>query len=93
MSKAIVIETFRDPTWALGNLRQTEPSAFNAIVDFRKWRITAEIMDEPVEVLRERLQSLWDHCDNHHHWKPLRASAKTVGLELAFPAGSKRKKP
>jgi hypothetical protein len=42
-------------------------------------------------ILAERLQKLWDECDNHHHWTPLRNTAKQIGYELQGSAGSRKK--
>lgn len=82
MSEASV-ETFRDPRghW-LRQLEQKEPSSFNGNVQVRKYRVTVELIDEPDEVIRERIQKLWDECNNHYHWKPLKNEAKKYGLEL-----------
>jgi len=82
MSEA-VIETFRNPSsYWLRQLEQDEPSAFNGIVEVRKYRVTVELIDEPDDVIRDRIQKLWDECDNHHQWQPLKAMAKKYGLEL-----------
>jgi len=75
-------ETFRDiGPYELGNLQQKKPSCFNGVVCVRKYRVTVELVDEPVEVLRERVQALWDSCNNHHHWEPLQWIANTLGME------------
>lgn len=77
------IETFRDPRgYWLRLLEQKEPSSFNGDVQVRKYRVTVELIDEPDEVIRERIQKLWDECENHHHWQPLKNEAKKYGLEL-----------
>lgn len=67
------------------------PSCFNGFVQVRRYRTTIEIIDEPVEILRARLQQLWDECDNHHHWTPLRNAAHGLGVTLLGNAGAKRK--
>jgi hypothetical protein len=89
----VEIETFREPDshW-LGQLRQDKPSCLNGDVRIRRYRIVAELIDEPVEVVAARLQELWDECDNHHHWDPLRAAARRIGYQLVGNAGSLRKK-
>ena len=77
------IETFRNPNaYWLRQLKQDEPSAFNGNVEVRKYRVTVELIDEPDDVIRARIQKLWDECDNHHHWQPLKNAAKKYGLEL-----------
>ena len=59
-----------------------DPSCFNGIVSVRKYRVTIELIDEPMNVIHARLQKMWDECDNSHHWGPLREAAKEYGLEL-----------
>lgn len=86
------IETFHDPRgYRLSQMKRDEPSCFNGVVSVRKYRVTVELVDEPDEAIRERIQKLWDECDNSHHWDPLRYAAKEYGLELEFPAGKNRK--
>ena len=87
------IETFRAiGSYILQQLKQNEPSCFNGIVDVEKYEITIVKIEEPKKVYKERLQKLWDECDNHHHWNPIKATAKKLGVELIGFAGSKRKK-
>lgn len=80
----MVVETFREVgSWELGNMQRDHPSCFNGVVSVRKYRVTVEQIDEPVEVIRERIQALWDRCDNHHHYAPLKSAAAAVGLTLS----------
>ncbi len=74
------------------NLQIKEPSCFNGNVNIRKYKITIEPIEEPNEVLAERLQKLWGECDNHHHWAPLKSAALQIGYELKGNAGSLWKK-
>jgi hypothetical protein len=91
MSEKLEFETFRKlGAWDIGNMTQKEPSCFNGMVRFKKYRVTVEVIDEPVEVYQDRLQKMWDTCDNHHHWEPLKKAAKSVGLELHHRMGGKR---
>ena len=93
MSEPIIIETFKSMRgYALRDIESQNPSCFKGNVNFRKTRVTIEDIDEPVEVLAERLQQLWDVCDNHHHWNPLNNAAKSIGYQLKGSAGSKRSK-
>jgi len=86
----IVMETFSEPhQYAIKNMKQDCPSCFNGIVEVRKYRITVELIDEPNEVIAARIQALWDNCDNHHHWDPLRFAAKEIGYELQGNHGNK----
>lgn len=78
----MVIETFRPPAYGVNQVRQDEPSCFNSMIQVRRYRVTAELIDEPDEVICERLLMLWYQCDNHHHFAPLQAVAKSYGLAL-----------
>ena len=85
------IETFRNlKGYTLTELIQKEPSCFNGEVKVEKYEVTLVKIEEPKEVYKERLQKLWDECDNHHHWKPLEAKAFELGIELVGRAGTKR---
>ncbi len=91
----IVVETFRQPCsydirdW--DGPRFKEPYCFNGIVAVRRYRITVEQIEEPVEVLGARLQKLWDESDNHHDHDPLRTMAERIGYELKNYRGEKRR--
>jgi len=92
-SSIISFETFRQiGNYEQSNLIQKEPSAFNGWIRVRKYKVTVEPIEEPNEVITERLQKLWDECDNSHHRQPLKAVAKQLGYELQGDSGSKRKK-
>lgn len=51
-------------------------------VKFRRYRITVEVIDEPVDVLKARLVKLWRGTSNHHDRPKLVAAAKTIGVAL-----------
>ncbi len=88
-----VIETFRPVgDWELTNMKSSGPSTFNGIVQFRKYRVTVELIDEPVEVLQERLEKLWLECDNHHQWTPIQNAAKSIGYTFKGERGSQKVK-
>lgn len=74
------------------NLQNREPSCFNGNIRICKYKITIEPIEEPNEILCERLQKLWDECDNSHHFDPLKRAALQLGYELKGAAGSLRKK-
>lgn len=78
----LTVETF-DVPWDLqrGHLRD-HPSCFNGNVSITRYRITVERIDDPPEVLHERLRMLWRSTDNWHHRDPLRQAALRHGLEL-----------
>lgn len=85
------VETFSRPSqWQLNSMAMDQPSSFNGNVQIRRYRIVAELIEEPHEVLCERLQKLWDECDNHHHYAPLAAEAGRLGYTLQGQFGSKR---
>lgn len=74
-----VIETFNS---YISVHESKEPSCFNGIVNVRKYRVTVELVDEPNEVIIERIQKLWWGSRNHHDYQPLVLTAKQYGLEL-----------
>lgn len=89
----IEIETFRPFDSYIRRLAvQPEPFVFNGEVRVRRYRITVEEIESPVEVLAERIQALWDEADNHHHWTPLRNAAKEIGYELVGSPGLKSRR-
>ena len=76
-------ETFREiGSFELRQLTQENPSCFNGMVRVEKYRVTVEKVEEPVEVIRARLQKLWDECENHHHREPLVRAGMKYGLDL-----------
>jgi len=88
----MVVETFnRIGDWELNRLQFKEASCFNGITNFRRYRITVELIDEPIEILGERLEKLWVECDNHHNYQPLRAAAASIGYTFKGEHGSQRK--
>lgn len=88
----ITFETFRDiGSYEIGSLTQKEPSCFNRSVRIEKFRVTIELIDEPKEVIAERLQKLWGESNNHHDHEPLVAAAKKHGVTLEGWRGTKRK--
>lgn len=74
------------------SLKHDSPSAINRQVCFKKLRIIVEEVDEPVEVYQQRLQHLWDTCNNNHNVEPIRSAAKSIGYELKNSYGTKIKK-
>lgn len=87
------IETFKNPSgYSLNQLVKKEPGCVNGLVNVERYEVTSVKIKEPKEVYRKRLQKLWDECENHHHWAPLKTKAKELGVELIGNAGSKRKR-
>ena len=78
-------ETFREiDGHAKHQLIQDSPSCFNGMVRVRKYKVTVELIDEPIEVIHARIQKMWDECDNHHNREPLKVEAKKYDLELKY---------
>jgi len=89
----ISFETFRKiGSYEQSNLQSKDASCLNGVVRIRKYKVTIEPIEETKEILAERLQKLWDECDNWHHWTPLKTVAMQIGYELKGDAGSMRKK-
>jgi hypothetical protein len=89
------IETFRNPIgYDLDNLcySNREPSCFNSVVSVRKYRVAAELIEEPIEVIQERIKKLFLESDNRHHYEPLMREAKKYGLELNYEDFGKLRK-
>lgn len=84
MPDKVVFETFRDMRgdYHVESMTKKEPSCFNGIVSVRKFRITIEVVDEPVEVIQERIRKLKRESTNYHEWGPLRAAGKKYGIDL-----------
>ena len=80
----VSFETFRDPrgSYNVGSMTEREPTCFNGNVSVRKFKVTIELIDEPVEVIQERIKHLWGKCDNYHHREPLKSVAAKYGIEL-----------
>lgn len=57
--KKIEFETYRnlENSYTLNQLRKEEPSNIN-FLEYRKYKITIELVDEPKEVLIKRLEDL-----------------------------------
>lgn len=86
-----VVETFRHVgDYELDGFRQDEPSCFNGFVEVERYRVTFEKIEEPKEVLAERLQKLWEESDNSHNMSPLQNKAVALCIELKGSFGSKR---
>ena len=91
VSSSTSFETFRSiGSYEIGNLTQKEPTSFNGDVRIKKYKITIEEVIEPQEGYEQRIQELWDKCDNMHHYTPIKNTAKKLGYELKGNYGSKR---
>lgn len=93
INNIISIETFRKiGSYEMSNLKSNEATCFNGNVNVRKYKVTIELIEEPNELIIERLQKLWDECDNYHHWTPLRIEAKKYNYEFPNSPSTKRNK-
>ncbi len=79
-----VFETFERPYFP--HQGREEPSVFNGMVNAERYRITIEKIEEPNEVIAERLMKLWRACDNHHNREPLKAMAERIKIDLPWDA-------
>jgi hypothetical protein len=87
------IETFRDVRgYHLNNLVNSEPSCFNGFVEVVKYRVSVEVVEEPVEVIHARLEKLWRESANWHHHEPLTEAAKKYGYTFTGHRGQDRRK-
>ena len=78
-------ETFREISdYAIRLMIDEAPSCLNGKVNVKKYKVTIEEIEEPKEVIAERLQKLWDQCTNWHHRQPLRDEAAKIGYTLKF---------
>lgn len=78
-----VLEVFGKPTeYSLNQLGSCKPSVFNDVVKVERYRVTIEKIEEPNEVLRERMIVMMaerGHIDKNSN---LRAEAKRLGITL-----------
>lgn len=76
--------------YQIGQMEQAVPSSFNSMARVRKYRVTVELVDEPIETIRARIVDLWERCVNHHEWDSIRTEAARYDLDLTpFERGSK----
>jgi len=87
--KFISFETFRNVTtfYYTKELTEKEPSCFNSMVRIKKYRVTIEEVEEPKEVLCERLEKLWREADNWHNRKSLEDVAESLGYTFTGKFG------
>lgn len=77
-----ISETFADPSWSINNVALPHPRVGNGDAQFRRYRVTVELIDEPQEALADRVHKMWRETNNHHHRMPLRTAAAELGIEL-----------
>lgn len=79
--KPRVFEGFASSTPLAVSHLQEAPIFWNALV-LRRFRITVEVVDEPLFVLAERLRLLWRRDNNAHHADDFRKAATELGIVL-----------
>ena len=85
------LETFNEPLYSINV--QKEPSCFNGFVRVVKYKVTVEQIEEPIEVIHQRLEDLWLKSDNYHDYGPLKVEAKKWGYEFKGGWASQKIKP
>ena len=83
-TKKIEFETFKEVMQAyyIESLTQKEPSCFNGMIRVKKYKVTIEEVDEPIEVIHERIQKLWDSNTNMHNRDVLTEAAHKYNYEI-----------
>ena len=77
------IEVFGLPNdRVLAQLGKTEPNVWNGEVSVKRYRITVEEIEEPAEVLKERLQALLKRRGHIDDVDAIRAEANRLGITL-----------
>lgn len=81
-------ETFRQigPN-QIANLTSPEPYAFNGGINVLKYKVTIELVEESKDIYEQRLQRLWDVCDNPNYYKSFIDISKEMGIKLTCTAG------
>lgn len=83
--RVVVHEGFgtRSPNYVVGNVYLASKPSFCNSLRLHRIRVTVEVIEEPNEVLAERLRELWETTPyNHHHTDTMRAEARKLGIEL-----------
>jgi hypothetical protein len=76
------VETYRDPSYTLSDIGHSSgPSVGNGELRVRRYRVTAELIDEPLDVLRQRVTDLWETtASNHHDWDAFKIAWSELGM-------------
>jgi len=88
----VEMETMRQPWVTSRDITASmaaTPDAYNGDVHVRKYKVTVEMIDEPIEVIQARIQDLWDNCDNSHNWKSLQYMGERYGMTLSHETRKK----
>lgn len=88
-----ILETFRNPSHVLSSQRQDNPSCYNGFVCVERYRITVELIEEPQEALKARLQDLLATATRKDAVREIHAEAKRLGITLEDSRAHKHKEP
>ena len=58
-----------------------DPYVFNQRVNVRKYKVTIELLDEPLDVIQQRIVDLWETSSNYHHMGPIKEEAEVYGCK------------
>lgn len=94
-----IIETFRNCDdenfwyWALKNQasvphKDSSNKEIGTQINYRKYKITIELVEEDNSILQKRLQDLWDISPNPHDYKLIIKEAEKLGFVLEGNPGS-----
>lgn len=62
---------------------EDHPRVFNGEIALRRFRITVEVVNEPIDVLRDRLRALWRESEPNIHTRQIfRKAANELGIDL-----------
>lgn len=82
-SNTLVVETFGKPSdFQIRAITHAEPYVHNGEVHVERYRVTIERIDEPEEVIKERLEALLQQKHHIDTPKAIRAKARSLGLTL-----------
>lgn len=77
------VECFGQPNdYMLGQLGKKESVVWNGEVLVKRYRITVEEIEEPMSVLKERLEALLHKRGHVSDYASILAEAKRLGIEL-----------
>lgn len=83
MAKKKTFETFGEVnSGAIESLTRKAPNVWNGQVNIKRYKITIEEIEEPKELLRERLIALLNQKTHISHPSSIRAEARKLGIEL-----------
>lgn len=68
--------------YEISQLTRKNPSCFNSLVRVKKYKITIEEIIESDDVIKKRIQELYDNCDNHYDKATLKAYGLKYNIKL-----------